>query len=138
SWVAKTAEGSTISASYRLISRDSALVETYVTQSGRETITVYHPDLDSLMLTHYCAQGNQARLRVTEASADRIVFRQIDVTNFGSDQGVMTELTIRFSGDAFDQTSTYRGPKGETDTTVLHFTRAPSTGSAEDEREHER
>ena len=34
--------------------------------SGRETMTVFHPDHDDLVLTHYCAQGNQPRLRVAE------------------------------------------------------------------------
>jgi hypothetical protein len=62
SWSAPTERG-TIKVSYKLISGGSALLEDFVTSNGKETVTVYHPDGLSLLLTHYCAQGNQARLR---------------------------------------------------------------------------
>ena len=50
--------------SYKLISRDSALVETFGDPAGQVTETVYHLDGNNLMATHYCAQGNQQRLRM--------------------------------------------------------------------------
>lgn len=49
--------------SYRSVSNGSALVETFTSSSGKETLSVYHHDGPALMLTHYCAQGNQVRLR---------------------------------------------------------------------------
>src|SRR5262245_17460834 len=58
-WEARNSAGAIVVESYRVVSNDSALVETFTGSSGRETVTVYHPDRDGLMLTHYCGQGNQ-------------------------------------------------------------------------------
>src|SRR5580692_2610563 len=88
--------------SYQLISGESALVETWGAGSGRETMTVFHPDHDDLVLTHYCAQGNQPRLRAVAASAQGIVFRFADATNLGPGQSVLVERTLRLGADAFD------------------------------------
>ncbi len=87
-------------------------------------LSVYHCDERELMLTHYCAQGNQARLKATDANGDRIVFAFLDATNVAPDQGVMVALTVALQGDAFDQESVYRTPTGDPDTTRLHFVRA--------------
>jgi hypothetical protein len=110
--------------SYRLISGDSALVETWGVGSPRETMTVFHPDHDDLLLTHYCAQGNQPRLRAVAASADAVVFRFADATNVGPGQAVLVERTLRFGAGALDDTEVYKGPDGALDTTTYHFTRS--------------
>ena len=60
--------------SYRLVSNGTALVETWTAASGAETLTVYHPDHDDVLLTHYCAQGNQARLWLVSSSGARFRF----------------------------------------------------------------
>jgi hypothetical protein len=68
--------------SYKLISRDSALVETFGDPAGQVTETVYHLDGNNLMATHYCAQGNQPRLRMQDDSTDSMIhFAFQDVTN---------------------------------------------------------
>ena len=67
-WQATTRENRTIVTSYRSVSNGSALVETFTSSSGKETLSVYHHDGPALMLTHYCAQGNQVRLRATMAT----------------------------------------------------------------------
>src|SRR5262249_23574462 len=61
-WEARTEKGSVIRVSYRLVSNDSVLVQSFVTGSGKETMTVFHADGARLLATHYCAQGNQPRL----------------------------------------------------------------------------
>lgn len=125
-WKATTAESRTITTSYRLVSNGSALVETFTSASGKETLSVYHRDGRSLMLTHYCAQGNQARLKATEATREKVVFTHLDATNVSGDQGVMHRLAIVFrtdTPDAFDQESMYRDARGEEETTTLHFRR---------------
>src|SRR5687768_12580872 len=71
---ATTAENRTITASYRLVSKGSVIVETFTSASGKETISVYHRDKKTLVATHYCAQGNQPRLRAVEARRERVVF----------------------------------------------------------------
>jgi hypothetical protein len=123
-WITTNAASRTIKVSYRVISGGSALLETFTTASGKETATVYHTDGDGLMLTHYCAQGNQARLRATEAAPQRIVFTLESATNVKPDQGVMNEMILTFKDGAFDQETLYKSPQGD-DRTVLHFTRAP-------------
>lgn len=122
-WRAETAEKRVIEVSYRVVSKGSALVETFTSSSGRETITVYHRDGRALMLTHYCAQGNQARLRATVATRDRIDFSFLDVTNLAPDQEVMRKLSFVFKDDGFDQESVYRDPRGTESATTLHFQR---------------
>ncbi len=122
-WRAETPEKRVIEVSYRVVSKGSALVETFTSASGKETMTVYHRDGRALMLTHYCAQGNQARLKATVASRDRIDFAYLDATNLASDQDVMRRLSFVFKDDGFDQESVYRDPKGSESSTTLHFHR---------------
>jgi hypothetical protein len=109
--------------SYKLISGDSALVETWGVGSGRETMTIFHPDHDDLLLTHYCAQGNQPRLRAVATSADGIVFRFADATNLGQGQAILIERVLRLKADTFDDTEVYRGADGAAESTTYHFTR---------------
>ena len=45
--------------SYRLTSNGSALMETMFCESDHEMITMYHCHGDDVILTHYCAIGNQ-------------------------------------------------------------------------------
>ena len=54
-----------IRVSYRSISNDLATVEQWRTPSGRETMTVYTVDGPSMLVTHYCGQGNVATSRTT-------------------------------------------------------------------------
>jgi hypothetical protein len=125
SFRAETPEKRAVAASYRTVSRGSALVETFTSASGNETITVVHRDGDALLLTHYCAQGNQAHLRATEASPARVVFELVEATNVTSDQSVMQRLTFSFREGGFDQESVYKTPSGKLDTTTLRFVRVP-------------
>jgi hypothetical protein len=130
-WIAKTGEGKTIKSAYKLVSNRSALVETYQTPSGQETLTVYHPDGSSLLLTHYCAQGNQPRLRIAETTPEKAVFKYLDATNLKAEQAVLIELAFNFERDGFEQVSIYRQPDGSKETTNLHFKRSPQTISSQ-------
>jgi hypothetical protein len=114
--------------SYRLISGGSALVEEWGLGTPHETETVFYPDHSDLLLTHYCAQGNQPRLRAVESSGDAVVFRFVDVTNRSGDQSMLVERALRFAGDSFDDTEIYKAPDGTSDTTTYRFTRV--TGQA--------
>ncbi len=124
-WKATTPDNRSFVASYRLVSNGSALVETFTSSSsGKETLSVYHHDGRALLLTHYCAQGNQARLEATVATRERIVFEYLDATNLRAEQDVMQRLTFVLRADGFDQESVYRLPSGELETTTLRFFRA--------------
>lgn len=124
-WRARVAPGKQVTESFRAISGDSALVETYTTSSGRETMTVYHADGGALLLTHYCAQGNQPRLQLTSSTDDDYVFRFRDATNVLPGQSCLVEKRLHFTGDALAQTEIYRAPDGTTETTELVFSRIP-------------
>jgi hypothetical protein len=61
---------------YRLTGAGSALIETDFPGSDHEMVSVYHLDGDDLRLTHYCAMGNQPRLKLDRANStpDKFVF----------------------------------------------------------------
>jgi hypothetical protein len=134
-WAATTERGTTITESFRLVSSGSALVETFGVGGSHETLSVYYRDRGSLLLTHYCAQGNQPRLRSGGADANGITtFRFVDVNDLGGDEDVMVErrFQMRTGGTEGDpprelvQTEVYRRPDGTLDTTSLHFVRIRS------------
>ena len=97
-WEGKTPDGKTVTLSYRLVSNESALVET-LRPPGEEMVTVYHIDGDSLMLTHYCAAGNQPRMRATPSAGEvkELAFKFVDATNLSSPSaGHMAGLALTF------------------------------------------
>ncbi len=117
------AKKSSFRVEYRIIANGSALIEDWGVGSAHETATVFHPDKTDLLLTHYCAQGNQPRLKAASVTAKEIVFRFVDVTNKAPEQAMLIERTLHFNANAFDDTETYLGADGQKDTTVYHFTR---------------
>ncbi len=61
---------------YRVVGAGSTVQETIFPGTPHEMVTMYHMDGDALVLTHYCAAGNQPRMRaVLDKSAHDIVFR---------------------------------------------------------------
>ena len=122
-WKSDSANGKSVTESFRVVSASSALVESFVTSSHRETLSVYYPDGGSLLLTHYCAQGNQPRLRATEISDDAVVFRFVDATNVRESQSVLVEKRLHLSGDTLEQTEIYRNPDGTIESTLFRFAR---------------
>jgi hypothetical protein len=128
-WTTPTKSGG-FSVAYKLISGESALVEEWGPGTPHETETVFYPDHADLLLTHYCAQGNQPRLRVAEVTSDAVVFRFVDVTNRAPDQSMLVERRLRFGVDAFDDVEVYRAPDGSNETTTTHFTRATKGSQA--------
>lgn len=66
---------------YRLTAGGTAVMETMFPGTNHEMISVYHRDGENLLMTHYCAIGNQPRLRL-----DRRASRP-DVLEFVFDGG---------------------------------------------------
>lgn len=70
---------------YRLISRGSALTETWFMPSGKEELTVFHMDNGVLVATHYCAAGIQSTMQLVGKSPEDIYqFRLRSATNLPS------------------------------------------------------
>jgi hypothetical protein len=127
-WEGKMNDGKVARVTYKLVSSGTALMETMNPSDAEDMVTVYYPDGDRLMLTHYCASNNQPRMRTDAGSADpkQLVFNYVDATNLaGSREGVMTGLTVTFiDSDHFSQTWTWRDKVGGTPTSdTLEYSR---------------
>ena len=61
-------------ARYAVSAGGSAVVETVFPGSHHEMVTVYHLDGSDLVLTHYCMDKNQPRMRAKVAPSGRIDF----------------------------------------------------------------
>ena len=68
-------------ARYAVTASGSAVVETVFPGSEHEMMTVYHADGPDLVLTHYCMEGNQPRMRARGAQGSRIAFAYDGGTN---------------------------------------------------------
>jgi hypothetical protein len=68
---------------WEVISARTAVMETLFPGTDHEMRSVYHMDGKDLVLTHYCAMGNQPRMRLSVASSrpDELVFDFAGGTN---------------------------------------------------------
>lgn len=86
---------------YRVTAAGSAVEETIFPGSPHEMITLYHLDGDHLVLTHYCAAGNQPHLRATAASTpERMEFECVSVGNVRSHDENHMHLAVLTIKDA--------------------------------------
>jgi hypothetical protein len=69
-----SADGPKTRVVYRVTSGGSTLLEDLFPGTDHEMISMYHLDGDALVLTHYCAMGNQPRMRLAEASRNELRF----------------------------------------------------------------
>lgn len=87
-------------ASIFIVSSNGSVVrEIMFPGSSHEMTNMYHMDGETLIVTHYCAMGNQPRMRapLTDASADRLAFVFDSVTNkTAPDQACMANMTLVF------------------------------------------
>ncbi len=123
-WLA-IVDGHRIEVHYDLTSRETVLLETWMPSTGAETVSTMHLDGERLMLTHYCGQGNQPRLRLVEVHGGDYIFRQYDATDLADDEASLTMLRLAIGGDALVRTETYTRD-GVPDTTTLIFDRIAS------------
>jgi hypothetical protein len=126
-WEGRTSSGKAAKVSYRVTSGGSVVMETLRQEGEQEMVTMYHFDGNSLMMTHYCAAGNQPRMRATSASADgkQISFAFQDATNLPSpDAGHMRGMTFTWrDADHITQVWTWH-EKGKPDMPeTFEFTR---------------
>ena len=118
-------ETDVVGSSFRLTAGGSALVETMFPNGsdGHEMVNMYHADGDRVLMTHYCAAGNQPRL-VVEATEDgnRLELRFESITNLASAEATyMSEAVYVFDGDDRLTTrwrSTVNGELTEDTTTI--------------------
>ena len=87
--------------SIRVTSAGTAIEETLFPGGDHEMITMYHLDGEDLLLTHYCALGNQPRMKAEPGSdARRIVFKCVGATNLKSEEEQhMHQATLTIADD---------------------------------------
>ncbi|MEX2964671.1 hypothetical protein [Microbulbifer sp. TYP-18] len=84
-WKKEGSDGKNFYISFESSANDSVLIENWIYKGASHSLTVYHPDGDSLIATHYCPQGNQPRLRLEKPSNENSVsFAFQDATNLAS------------------------------------------------------
>ncbi|MBU6412848.1 MAG: hypothetical protein KGS45_05195 [Planctomycetes bacterium] len=78
-------------------SNGSAVREVMFPGSQHEMTNMYHMDGQDLVVTHYCAMGNQPRMRCVQPGASELAFGFDSATNVrSSEEECMGELTLRF------------------------------------------
>ncbi len=126
SWEGK-ADGQPATVTYKLVSGGTAVAESLTTADGADMVTVYTRDGSRLLMTHYCSENNQPRMRSAGLSPDgrQIEFTFVDVTNLPSpDASHMTGLVLVIpDGDHLTQRWTHQEAPGKTHTSDFIFTR---------------
>ena len=84
-WVAaesgEMAHAGDLVARYHVTAAGSVVVEEVFPGTPHEMVTVYHLDGKDLVLTHYCMNGNQPRMRAKSSDGTRVVFEFDGGTN---------------------------------------------------------
>jgi len=99
-WDGTNSEGKPLHLSFKLVSGGTAVMETM--QAGPEDmVTMYYPDGNSVMMTHYCMAQNQPRMKASaSADAKTMSFQFVDATNLASaNAGHMHHLVLSFPDD---------------------------------------
>lgn len=98
-WEMNTPDGKTVVGTFKVVSAGSAVMAVEPMPEGDEMITIFHPDGDKLIATHYCAAKNQPRFEaVPSDNPNTLVFKLKDVTNLlEPDAGHMTGVVFTFT-----------------------------------------
>jgi hypothetical protein len=94
SWEGKAANGEPLQVIYRVTSNGSAVMSEI--KGKEDMISMFSLDGDRLVITHYCAAGNQPRMVAGPSTDGRtLTFDYLDATNLATpDAGHMTRLVL--------------------------------------------
>jgi hypothetical protein len=101
----------------------SALMHWMDQGTPHEMVTMFHPDMDELLATHYCSAHNQPRMKLVSAGPARLVFDFKDGTNIGPHDGHMVGLALDLIDAAHHDEEWSWEQDGKRSTTVFHFAR---------------
>jgi hypothetical protein len=125
-WQATGENGRPVTSTFRLISNDTALEETFQSEKDNQMVTLYAPDGSRVALTHYCSKGNQPRMETPSvtATSDEFVFAFTGATNLASPEDAhLHRLVLQLDdADHFTETWTIR-EKGHDTKMTFNFTR---------------
>lgn len=124
----RTTEGDKAGATvtWQLTANGSTLMET-MDCMGQPMISMYHPDNQNVMMTHYCAAQNQPRMRADpfKPGDKSITFNFLDATNLpDANAGYMHNLIITFiDADHMNEAWTFWKDGKEAQTVTLKYER---------------
>ena len=100
-WEGKTQMGDPVQVSYKMTADGSAMmseIQNQMNGKSQDMISMIHMDGDRLLLTHYCAAGNQPRMQATiSADSKSISFDFVDGTNLANTSGHMQRVIFIFT-----------------------------------------
>ena len=97
-WQSKSPNGKTSEVTYRLAAGGTTVMAD-MHLSGHEMASMYYVDGDQLVMTHFCATGNQPRMKaVISPDLNTVSFDFMDATNLpGPNTGHMHRAVFLFS-----------------------------------------
>ncbi len=108
----------------RMTGGGSALMHWMDRGGKEEMVTMFHPDMDDLLATHYCAGHNQPRMKLVSATPQRLVFEFKDGTNIGPhDPHMVGVAMVLIDANHHDEEWSYE-QDGKRSTSVFHYARA--------------
>jgi hypothetical protein len=83
-WEGKRPDGNRFQVIFKLVSGGSAVMSEIVVPN-EDMISMIHLDGNRLLLTHYCAAGNQPRMQATTSPDGKTIsFNYVDATNLAT------------------------------------------------------
>lgn len=118
-WEATDDQGQTQVGTVFAVSSNGSVVREIMFPGGQHEMTnIYHMDGPTLLMTHYCAAGNQPRMRAQSGAPGIIAFRFDGISNFTrGDQSYMGEMVLTIKDADHirqDWTSLKNGERQET------------------------
>ena len=93
-WEGSDPSGNAFVTEFEVIAQGTAVRETMFPDSPHEMTNMYTLDGNTLVMTHYCAGGNQPHMRATAIEANTMVFQPDGVSDLKQDEeqymGAMT------------------------------------------------
>ena len=97
-WESPGPDGKPMRIEFHTSSNGSIVRELMFPGTPHEMTNVYHLDGDGLVVTHYCAMGNQPRMRATRRDGKELAFHCESVSDLDQpDEMYMGELTLELT-----------------------------------------
>lgn len=116
-WEGEGPEGTTLVSEFHVSSAGSAVVEVMSPGSPHEMTNMYTLDGNSLLMTHYCASGNQPHMRARAFENGKLAFDADGVSDLNPDEeGFMGAMTlVLVDANTLEQHWVSMNPAGEPD-----------------------
>jgi hypothetical protein len=73
-----------VTATYEMTSGGNAIIERLFAGTPHEMISIYHPEGNTVAMTHYCMMGNQPKMKVKKSDEKSVTFEMVGNTGLSS------------------------------------------------------